>query len=76
MGNNHSTEYRPDPARADRIRGGGGGDKPEKKNGYRSQLSAGQSPSHVAASAVQVLPVTSQVGRSAVFLSVFFFSVF
>ena len=48
MGNNHSNnDYRPDPTRADRIRGSS--DKPEsggarKKNGFRPQVSA--SPSH------------------------------
>jgi len=62
MGNNHSNDYRPDPTRADRIRANG--DKQDsKKNGYRSQLSAGQSPSHGAV-AVPVLPVLSQVGRN------------
>ena len=70
MGNNQSNDYRPDPTRADRIRGGSGGgggggsgDKAEKKNGYRSQLSAGQSPSHGAAAAMAVIPVSSQAGR-------------
>ena len=81
MGNNHSNDYRPDPTRADRIRGGNSGDKQDagpggggvgpggpgggggnKKNGYRSQLSTGPSPSH-GASGVPVLPVTSQMGR-------------
>ena len=59
MGNSHSNDYRPDPTRADRIRGedklrngdhrGGSGDG--KKNGFRQQLSVSQSPSHAPAPA-------------------------
>ena len=70
MGNNHSNnhtnnDYRPDPTRTDRIRGGGDGKVDNnggaKKNGYRTQLSAGQSPSHGVVG-VPVLPVPPSVG--------------
>ena len=72
MGNNQSNnhhannDYRPDPTRSDRIRGDGGGkgvdNNGAKKNGYRSQLSAGQSPSHGVVG-VPVLPVPPNSGR-------------
>jgi len=64
--NNHNNDYRPDPTRSDRIRGDSGkGDvSGMKKNGYRSQLSAGQSPSH-GVGGVPVLPVpVSSGGRN------------
>lgn len=77
MGNNHSNngnnDYRPDPTRADRIRGEGDkarsngdprGSAEHKKNGFRPQLSASQSPSHVPSSIVaQAVPV-SGAGRN------------
>ena len=69
--NNGNNDYRPDPTRADRIRNDGdkqrsnGGDprggSEHKKNGFRPpQLSASQSPSHVAASLVaqQAVPAS------------------
>ena len=78
MGNNQSNnhhannDYRPDPTRSDRIRGDGGGkggdNNGAKKNGYRSQLSAGQSPSHGVVG-VPVLPVPPSSGREKYFFS-------
>ena len=73
MGNNHSNDYRPDPTRADRIRGdeklrngdgrgGAGGDG--KKNGFRQQLSVSHSPSHLAAGGVATSAPASGAGRN------------
>ena len=84
MGNNHSNnhtnnDYRPDPTRTDRIRGGGDGKVDNnggaKKNGYRTQLSAGQSPSHGVVG-VPVLPVPPSVGgRYSLYLPLLIFYV-
>ena len=77
MGNNHSNngnnDYRPDPTRADRIRGDGDksrsngdprGSAEHKKNGFRSQLSANQSPSHVAQTVTAQAVPASGPGRN------------
>ena len=64
MGNNHSNnDYRPDPTRADRIRGNGdkhemGAGGARKKNGYRPQVAA--SPSHSAAGGGTPLSATNR----------------
>jgi len=71
MGNNHSNDYRPDPTRADRIRGdeklrngeGRGGSGDGKKNGFRQQLSVSQSPSHMSAGVATPAPA-SGAGRN------------